>query len=59
MSDPYEWPRLSEREKAEMRGFDPCPDDLAPIPAHLRLDDDDEWMVALGAAYDEMRKWRK
>lgn len=56
MSDDYTWPALTEREAAEMRGFDPCPDDNAPIPAHMRLDPDDPWQTALDAAYAEYER---
>lgn len=41
-------------EAAEARGYDPHPDDTAPVPDHLVLPPEHPWMVALEASKAEV-----
>ncbi len=50
--DRRENPRQSRYDEASDAGYEAGPD--YPLPAHLRLSDDDPWMVALRESRDEL-----
>jgi hypothetical protein len=51
--DPGPQPGQTKLDDALDRGYNPCPDDMLPPPAHLTLDGD--WLDALQGSVEEAR----